>query len=297
MSVPGVRDGGVNVDIRPASKDAVPLPISLVQPDSGGFADVHDTGLVPDSPPETQDAAVTVDLPALQDSDQASEVAPLAQCATQVLDSVLFPVGGTVHGPRVDGVVCDNGLGTSFNGPEDVSFDPPYLEDFYTTTVYTGAVPRNSNAPGAYGFLIRAPADALSADLSGWTGASAPTVGSYDSTRNCGGLDFNVTLPVPPGVVCTSVHGPCDPGCELVGYEFATCEPANAHLHYLARSVASCGAYADQPAQGDWQLTVTSVSPLAVPMRYWNFKTHGHLTATLVNQADASDKVLLNLDF
>jgi hypothetical protein len=39
------------------------------------------------------------------------------------------------------------------------------------------------------------------------------------------------------------------------------------------------------------------VSPLAVPDGYQHFQTHGHLTATLVNQDDPSDSVILNLDF
>jgi hypothetical protein len=39
------------------------------------------------------------------------------------------------------------------------------------------------------------------------------------------------------------------------------------------------------------------VSPLAVPDGYLHFQTHGHLTATLINQDDASDSVVLDLDF
>jgi hypothetical protein len=276
------------------SKDALPSSDLSVPPDSGGFAGVRDTGLAQDSRPETQDALATVDLPAQPDSGQGSEATPAAQCATQVLDSVLFPVSGTVRGPRVDAEVCDNGLGTFFLGPQDYAPLTPYEQDFFTTSVYGGAVPRGSNGPGVYGFMLRAPADALSADLSGSTGASAPAVGTYDSATNCGELHFDVTLPIPPGVVCRSEFGPCDPGCEGYG-EMFICEPANAMMHYQAGS-AACGQ-TQYPSQGDWQLTITSVSALAVPDGYQHFQTHGHLTATLVNQGDPSDSVVLNLDF
>jgi len=34
-----------------------------------------------------------------------------------------------------------------------------------------------------------------------------------------------------------------------------------------------------------------------VPGTYLNYVTHGHLTATLVNEADPSDSVVLDLDF
>ena len=275
------------------SKDALPSFDLSVPPDSGGFAGIRDIGL---AWPETQDAWVTVDLPSQPDSDQASEAAPPAQCANQrLLVSDLFPVSGTVHGPKVDAVICNNGLGTYFLGSSG-DYSPP-LDDYecFMTTDYTGAVPRNSDGPGFYGFLLRAPADALSADLSGSTGASAPAVGTYDSATNCGSLDFTVTLPVPPGVVCTTQFGPCDPGCIGVG-EMFVCEPANAYLQYRAGTAAACGSN-QVPPQGDWQLTITSVSPLAVPNGNQHFQTHGHLTATLVNQDDPSDSVVLNLDF
>lgn len=51
------------------------------------------------------------------------------------------------------------------------------------------------------------------------------------------------------------------------------------------------------PPQGNWQLTPTSVSPHVVPGTLINYLTHGHLAATLVNQNDPSDSVVLNLYF
>ena len=282
LRVPGKPDGGVIYDSRFESKDALP-----------SFAGVLDVGLAENSGLQKQDASVTVDLFSHPDSGQTSEAMPAALCANQVLDSELFPVRGTVRGPRVDAEVCDNGLGTFFLGPMDYGAIP-YDQEFFTTGGYPGAVPPGSDGPGVYGFLLRAPADALSADLSGDTGASAPEVGTYDSATNCGSLNFDVTLPIPPGVVCTSIYGPCDPGCQGYGEDFI-CGPTPAMMRYQARS-AACGSTQDPP-QGDWQLTVASVSPLAVPNGYQHFQTHGHLTATLVNQDDPSDSVVLNLDF
>lgn len=294
MRLSGARDAGVNDDSTSESKDALPSFHPSIPSDSGGFAGVRDTGLAQDSRLETWDALVTIDLPGQPDSDQASDATSAAQCANQVLDSLLVPVRGTVRGPRVDAEVCDNGLGTFFLGPMDYGAIP-YDQEFFTTGVYTGAVPPGSYGPGVYGFLLRAPADALSADLRGSTGASAAKVGTYDSATNDGTLSFDVTLPIPPGVVCTSLRGPCDPGCEGYGEDFI-CGPAPARMHYRAQSVGTCGSCQDPP-QGDWQLAVTSVSPLAVPDGYQHFQTHGHLTATLVNQDDPSDSVILNLDF
>jgi hypothetical protein len=104
-----------------------------------------------------------------------------------------------------------------------------------------------------------------------------------------------VTLPIPPGTACTSPYPPCDPSCEPRG-ELVECVPAPARMRYWARSAATCGPVQDPPV-GDWLLTVTSVSPLAVPYGYLHFQTHGHLTATLANRDDPSDSVVLNLDF
>jgi hypothetical protein len=264
MSVSGARDGGVSDDSR--------------------F----------ESPSELIDVLPSEDLPPQPDSGQAGEATP-AGCANQVLDSHLNPVHGTVRGPRVEAEICDNGLGTKLLGPQDY-LATPYYQDFQTTTRTNGAVPYGANGPGVYGFLVHAPADAIAADLSGSAGASAAAVGSYDSATNCGQLDFVVTLPIPPGLACTSLYPPCDPGCEAGGGELVTCVPAPVRMRYRARSAATCGPIQYPPA-GDWLLTITSVSPLAVPYGYLRFATHGHLTATLVNQDDASDSVALDLDF
>lgn len=264
MSARGARDGGVSEDSR--------------------F----------ESPSVSIDALPSADFPPQPDFGQAAEATP-AGCANQVLDSYSIPVHGTVRGPRVEAEICDNGLGTSFIGPQEPNLTP-YVQYFSTTTQASGAVPYGSKGPGAYGFLVHVPADAISASLSGSAGASAAAVGSYDSATNCDQLDFVVTLPVPPGLACTSLYPPCDPGCEAGGGELVTCVPAPVRMRYRARSAATCGPIQSPPA-GDWLLTITSVSPLAVPYGYLHFETHGHLTATLVNLDDASDSVVLELDF
>ena len=257
---------------------------------SGG----HDGGVMEDSRTEPREVLPAADLPSQPDSVQAAEAMP-AGCANQVLYSDDTPVHGAVHGPRVDAEVCDNGLGTVFLGPHDYLLTP-YYQDLRTTTQSSGAVAYGVNGPGVYGFLVRAPADAITADLSGSAGASAAAVGSYDSATNCGALDFVVTLPIPPGVVCTALYPPCDPGCEPGGAEFVICVPAPIRMRYRARPAVTCGPIQDTP-MGEWLLTLTSVSPLAVPYGYLHYQTHGHLTATLVNLDDPSDSVVLALDF
>jgi len=221
-------------------------------------------------------------------ADPAPQAMPSPGCAAQSLDSTASAVHGTVSGPNVEGAVCDNGLGTFFLGPEDSGLTA-YDQEFFTTTANGAA------APGAYGFRLTAPAAALSGALSGWTGVSEAAAATYDSTTNCGWLDFVVTLPVPPGVVCASRVAPCAPGCEGTG-EASLCEPAPARMHYQARSAATCQLQ-QEPPEGDWQLTVTSVAPLAAPNGYRRFETHGELASTLVNLDDATDSITLSLDF
>ncbi len=237
------------------------------------------------------DAAATRDLLAPADSKPATDG---IHCAQQTVDPLLIPVRGTVRGPRVEGETCDNGLGTFFIGPDDL--DHTYVEDFYTTSRFDAPYsPTGYDDSLIYGFLIRTPADAESAELKGSVDANVAQVGAYDSATSCGYLDFVVTLPIPPGVVCTTPLPPCDPGCAGYG-ELPACTPAHAKLHYAAHPSAACGTN-QEPAQGGWVLTLTSVSPYIPGEGYQHFVTHGNLTATLVNQADPSDSVVLNLDF
>jgi hypothetical protein len=234
------------------------------------------------------DAVPAPDLRAPADTTQTPDEIPASGCAPQSLQSSLFPVRVTVRGPKVEAETCKNGVGTDFFGPSDRV--PPNSQDFFTT-----AAPVGYAGSQFYGFLMRAPADALSGVLRGTVGASAAEVGAFDSATNCGWLDFEVTLPVPPDVFCSTTYGPCDPGCEGHG-EMFICEPANARLLYSARPSAAC-AIGQDPAVGSWVLTLTSVSAYIPGEGYGHYDTHGNLTATLVNQADATDSVVLNLDF
>jgi hypothetical protein len=254
-----------------------PPDASVVLPDS--------LAVLPDVPP-------TPDLPTPADSMQATDAG--LRCAPQTVASSLIPVRGTVQGPTVEGEICDHGVGTFFLGPEDIA--PTYDQDFFTNTWLDAPYsPTGYDGSQVYGFLMRKPAGALSAELRGWVGAAVAEVGAYDSASNCGFLDFEVTLPIPPGVYCTRELAPCDPGCEGVG-EMWVCEPANPKLHYSARPSAVCGAGQD-PAVGGWNLTLTAVSAYVPNDTYLHHVTHGNLTATLVNQADPSDSLLLNLAF
>jgi hypothetical protein len=247
----------------------------------------RDAAVTQDLQPESRDTLVAADLATEPDSREATDGAPPARCTAQtVVASNDVPVHGSIRGPKVDGVVCDNGLGTVFLGPEDTAVSS-YGQSFDTTY--------DSNSSSAHDFLFDMPADVSWASLSGWTGATSPVVGTYDSATNCGWLKFDVTLPIPPGVVCPNMYGPCGPDCEGEG-EMFVCVPAHPTLFYIALPAAQCTAYQDPP-QGDWQLTLTSVSPHVVPGTLVNYLTHGHLTATLVNEADPSDSVVLNLDF
>jgi hypothetical protein len=305
-------------DASPAQPDSLPAPDLPVPADTAPIPDLRapaDTLPVPDLPapadtlpvpdlrvpadtapiPDLRAPADTLpvpDLPAAADTAPGIDATPGAHCAEQTVHPLLMPVWGTVRGPTVEGEVCDNGVGTYFLGPEDHAYD----QDFFTNTWLDAPYsPTGYDRSQIYGFRIRKPANAVSAQLWGGVYASAAEVGTYDSATNCGYLDFEVTLPVPPGVICTAEFPPCDPGCEGVG-EMWVCMPAPGRLHYSARPSAVCGTDQDPP-RGSWVLTETWVSDYIPHDGFLHHQTHGNLTATLVNLADPTDSVVLNLDF
>jgi hypothetical protein len=207
-------------------------------------------------------------------------------------------VRGTVQGPKVEGEICDNGVGTYFAGPNDFAW-MKYLQVFDTMTTPGGELyVSNPDGLSVYGFLLHKPEDALSGRLSIWgVAVPAPEVGSYDSATHCGSLGFEVTLPIPPDITCPNPVPPCDPGCAPGPGEALLCEPMKPRWVYQAHSAPGlCLSDAD-PAQGSWVLTITAVSPVADPAKYLQYKTQGHLQATLVNRDDPSDSVVLSLDF
>lgn len=258
-----------------------PVDASPSQQDAG--AQKQDSSPLPDLRTTADGAGTSVDATAdtAGNGDGRVEI----RCAQTAVDSSLYPVRGTVRGPKVEADVCDNGVGTHFL--DSALPAPNYEQIFYTDTGFDKSL--------AYGFLIHAPANARSATLTGWAGAQVAEVGTYDSTANCGTFDFEVTLPIPAGVRCPTPYFPCDPGCQGVG-EMMICTPAPARLYYVGRSSLAC-ASAPVPAQGSWTLTLTSVSPRPAAQNYWRHETHGNLKATLVNRDDPSDSVVLNLDF
>jgi hypothetical protein len=247
----------------------------------------------PPSQPETRDTPPVIDSAAPWDGVPAIDVAP-ARCAEQTISSGLLPATGTIRGPKVDGVACENGLGTNFLGPGAAIYSS-YTQSLYTTSWYSSSVRSSSQDDSlVYGFWLAEPTRS-SADLSGWVGATSNEPGTYTGVENCGYLDLVVSLPIPPGIVCSIPYAPCDPGCEGQG-ELWVCAPAHPRIHYAARSSTECGSN-QEPAQGGWELTLTSASALPDPNGYRHFQTHGHLAATLVNRDDPSDSVVVSVDF
>lgn len=244
------------------------------------------------------DATVPSDTTIPSSGGDSSGAPVTLRCASQSLsNSWLAPVRGTVRGPRVEGEVCDNGLGTAFYGPSNDAW-MRYTQSFTTTRPRTSELDRRGpDGASMVGFLLRQPGDALAAILTGLgLAVPAPEPGSYDSTNSCGALDFDVTLPI-PGVVCSNLDGPCDPGCEPNWGETPLCIPSHRIWRYHTQAGTDCGLYSLQPAQGSWALTVTNVIPLTNPVHTIRYTIHGHLQATLLNQEDRSDSVELSLDF
>lgn len=250
---------------------------------SSGGKTGSDAGLAPDGSDAAEGGASGTSADAGID---AAPDCPAECCASGTMHSSLIPVHGTVGGPRVDAVLCDNGAGTSFLGPEGAA-DSSYAQSLSTTVDASGSL--------ADSFLVRMPSEAVSLSLNGWVGATLPEVGTYASTENCGWLTVEVSLPIPSGVVCPPIGESCAPDCEPVG-ELGVCMPAEPRWRYTALPEAPCDSISD-PARGEWELTLTEVSAHAGPERLINFQTHGRLVATLVNDDDASDSVDLDLEF
>lgn len=219
------------------------------------------------------------------DSDPQTEVGVTGPCTIQTMTGSSVPVTGSIRGSRVDAVVRDNAMQTNFLGPGG-SGSSAYAQSFSGTDGTNGSL--------ADEFVFRMPSDVVSASLSGWAGATAAEVGLYPTT-GCGGFVFEMRLPIPSGVVCPLGFGNCGPDCEGGG-EIGVCMPAQPKVRYRAVPGGPCSS-SGSSAAGDWQLMLASVCPHAVSDTLINFETHGHLTATLINEADASDSVAMNLDF
>jgi hypothetical protein len=189
------------------------------------------------------------------------------------------PVTGTLRGARVDAVVRDGGVETNFLGPGG-SPTSEYAQSFSTA---------NANGKAADSFVFSLPTDVVTASLAGWVGATGAEVGSYAGV-GCGGFTFEMSFPIPPGVVCPAMFGDCGPDCKPSG-EAGICLPANPKVRYGNARSSPC-----LPV-GDWHLELTSVCPRAASGSLVHFVTHGHVSTTLTNEADATDTVVMNLDF
>jgi hypothetical protein len=193
-------------------------------------------------------------------------------------------VTGTIRGAGVDAMLSETGLETTFIG--DGSGSSPYAQSF----------DRGYDAAGKlveeFGFAM--PSDVVTASFSGWAGATAAEVGSYRS-QGCAGFVFEMVFPIPAGIVCPSKFGPCGSQCDPVG-ELAICQPAHPKLRYHAWREAPCFP-SGAAGEGEWQLELTSVCSHPISDTLIRFKTHGHLNATLINEADALDRVEVKLDF
>jgi len=206
-------------------------------------------------------------------------------CVGETARGPSLSVTGTIRGAGVDAALNATGLVTTFVGPGG-SASSPYLQSFE----------RGHDAAGKlvdeFGFAV--PSDVVTASFSGWAGATAAEVGSYRS-QGCTGFAFEMAFPIPDGTVCPAPYAPCGPQCEPVG-ELAICQPARRKRRYRASREAPC-IPSGVAGEGEWLLDLTSVCAQPISDTLIRFKTHGHLHATLINEADASDSVEVNLDF
>lgn len=206
-------------------------------------------------------------------------------CAGQTALGPSSPVSGTIRGAGVDAMLSKAGLEATFIDP-DGSAPRLYAQSFERAYDTAGKL------VDEFGFAM--PSDVVTASFSGWAGATAAEVGSYRS-QGCAGFVFEMAFPIPAGIVCPSQFGPCGPQCEPIG-ELAICQPAHRKLRYRAWREAPCSP-SGSAGEGEWLLELTSVCSHPISGTFITFQTHGHLNATLINEADASDSVEVNLDF
>ena len=206
-------------------------------------------------------------------------------CTGETARGPSLSVAGTIRGAGVDAVLNETGFETAFLGPQEPG---PIL--------YSQSFAGDYDAAGTSvdGFRFAMPSDVVTASFSGWAGATAAEVGSYPSL-GWTGFVFEMAFPIPAGIVCPARFGPCGSQCKPAG-EAGICQPAHPKLRYRAwREVSSFPS--EVAGEGEWQLELTSVCSLPSSETFVKFKTHGHLNATLINEADASDSVEVSFDF
>jgi hypothetical protein len=206
-------------------------------------------------------------------------------CTGETARGPSLSVAGTIRGAGVDAVLNEAGFETTFLGPQEPG---PIL---YSQS-FGGGYDAAGKSVDEFAFAM--PSDVVTASFSGWAGATAAEVGSYRS-QGWTGFVFEMAFPIPAGVVCPVRFGPCGAQCEPVG-EAGICQPAYPKLRYRAWREASSFP-SEVAGEGEWQLELTSVCSLPISETFVKFKTHGHLNATLINEADASDSVEVRLDF
>jgi hypothetical protein len=271
-----------------ATVDAEIIPDVPGQNDSAAF---HDTQYGPDAaidvvtrdvPQEllaSADAETTFDVPEANDdsglNNMCSANAPVAPPES--------PAHGTFAGPNVDILVCDGGVhGYLFVPTGSTS---PYIESFDD----------NLTVASSARFSIRQPQNVESVDFLALFGVSSLNPGTYTSAQTCGSVGLCLSFPIPAGLDCSTDAGfDCPPGCQLVGPSFAlTCMPVQPTTCYIAQGSSDC-VFDTQPPMGAWQLTLTSI---ALFSKATGYVTHGSLTATMVNDQDATDTFSLSLEF
>jgi hypothetical protein len=280
LSPSAKRSLGVRVDARRRLTCALSLVAILTNACGARSRDSNTRGGATGSGSETDSGAMAADSGAI-----ALNPSMPSPCTGETARGPSSSVTGTIRGAGVDAVLSETGLETSFIGP-DGSGSSPYAQSF----------DRGYDAAGKlvdeFGFAM--PSDVVTASFSGGAGATAAEVGSYRS-QGCAGFVFEVAFPIPAGIVCPSKFGPCGSQCEPVG-ELALCQPAPPKLRYRARREAPCFP-SGAAGEGEWQLELTSVCSHPISDTLIRFKTHGHLNATLINEADPSDRVEVKLDF
>ena len=279
LSPSAKRSLGARVNVRQRVAWALSLVAALTNACGARSRDSSPRGGATGNESETDSGALVPDGGAI-----AMDAGMPSPCTGETARGPSLSVAGTIRGAGVDAVLNETGFETAFLGPQEPG---PIL--------YSQSFAGDYDAAGTSvdGFRFAMPSDVVTASFSGGARATAAEVGSYVS-QGCAGFVFEMAFPIPAGVVCPE-FGPCGSQCKPHG-EAGICEPAHPKLRYRARREANCfpnGA----AGEGEWQLELTSVCSHPGPETLVRFKTHGHLNATLVNEADGSDRVEVNLDF
>jgi hypothetical protein len=140
--------------------------------------------------------------------------------------------------------------------------------------------------------VVQVPEGGTGGLVGGSLSIGAPSPGVYQSSdaHSCGGFDFFVQLPAPPGTDCDAGAPPaCPANCSAVctTSECVGCTLNPPSVGYNADVADDCLGGANRTG-GSWRIELTSATPAVGPADGDYYLVHGTLTANVVDGSSGS---------